>query len=68
MNTNIRNIGGAIGTAVVTGSAGSGGFPTAAGYTTGFAVLAVTGAVAVVFSLLIPARRPQKSAAVGSPT
>jgi MFS family permease len=61
MNTNIRNIGGAIGTAVVTaivtGSAGSGAFPTAAGYTAGFAVLAVTGAVAVVFSLLIPSVR-----------
>ncbi len=57
MNTNIRNIGGAIGTAIVTSSATADGLPTAAGYTGGFLFLSVTAAIAVVLSLLVPRAR-----------
>jgi len=61
MNTNIRNIGGGIGTAVVTAvitaTARPDGLPSASGYAAGFTVLAVTAAVAVAASLLVPAAR-----------
>jgi predicted MFS family arabinose efflux permease len=45
MNTNIRNIGGAIGTAVVTATARPDGLPTASGYAAGFTVLAAIAAL-----------------------
>lgn len=65
MNANIRNIGGAVGTAVVTavvtGSVRADGLPSAAGYTTGFAVLAAAAAVAVLLSLLVPGTRRTQS-------
>jgi MFS family permease len=61
MNANIRNIGGAVGTAVVaavvTGTVQPSSFPTAAGYTNGFLVLAATAAVATVVALLVPETR-----------
>ncbi|MEV4538618.1 MFS transporter [Asanoa sp. NPDC049518] len=61
MNANIRNIGGAIGTAVVsalvTGTIAANGLPTSTGYTVGFLTIAATAAVAVVLSLLVPSRR-----------
>jgi EmrB/QacA subfamily drug resistance transporter len=58
MNTNIRNIGGALGTAVVTtvvtGSAGADGLPSEGAYATAFVVLAVAAAAGMLFSLLVP--------------
>jgi MFS family permease len=65
MNTNLRTIGSAVGTAlttaIITGSAGTGGGePSEQGYTTGFLVLAVLAAVAAVIALM---SRPAASAA-----
>jgi MFS family permease len=61
MNTNIRTIGGSIGIAVVaaivTSHTQPGGLPTAAGYTTGFLVLAAVAAAAVIVALLVPTNR-----------
>lgn len=61
MNTNIRTIGGSIGIAVVaaivTSHTQPSGLPTAAGYTTGFLVLAAIAAAAVVVALLVPTTR-----------
>ena len=58
MNANIRTIGGSIGAAVmssiVTSTAHHGGLPTEAGYTHGFALLAVVTVAAAVAALLIP--------------
>ena len=63
MNTNIRTIGASIGTAVVssviTSHPGPAGLPAESGYTTSFAILAVTGVAALLVALLVPAtRRP----------
>ncbi|GAA2616232.1 MFS transporter [Dactylosporangium fulvum] len=61
MNANLRTIGAAIGTAVVstvvTGHLRPDGLPQESGYTTAFAVLAATAAVAVAVALLIPSAR-----------
>jgi MFS family permease len=69
MNTNIRNIGGAIGTAVVTAivttEPGRAGFPAASGYEAGFALLALTAAVAVILALLVPAAPRARNADPG---
>ncbi len=58
MNANIRTVGGAIGGAVlgsvVTAGARADGLPVEAGYTAGFAVLAVCSGVAAVVALLVP--------------
>ena len=58
MNTNIRTIGGSIGTAVVssivTSHLQSNGLPHESGYTDAFVVLAVIAAAAVVLALLVP--------------
>jgi predicted MFS family arabinose efflux permease len=66
MNANIRTIGGSIGAAVmssvITGSA-RGGLPTEAGYTHGFLVPAVAGALAVGAALFVPRglRHPEEA-------
>lgn len=61
MNTNIRNVGGAIGAAVmssiVTADLQSSGLPREAGFTSGFAMLAGTCLAAVVAALLVPTAR-----------
>ena len=58
MNANIRTVGGAIGSAlmstVVTASAAPGGLPTERGYTTGFLLLAGASLVAAAAVLLVP--------------
>ena len=58
INTNIRNIGGAIGTAVFTGiimsTTGASGYPTAGGYTIAFTMLAVLAAVSMLISIAVP--------------
>ena len=63
MNANIRTIGGSIGAAVmasiVTANLEPSGFPTQAGYTTGFGVMTGVLVVAALAALLIPSpRRP----------
>ncbi|MHA6758533.1 MFS transporter [Streptacidiphilus sp. PAMC 29251] len=67
MNANIRTIGGSIGaalmTSIVTAKAAPSGLPVEAGYTNGFAMLAVALGVAAVAALLIPASG--RSRAVG---
>jgi EmrB/QacA subfamily drug resistance transporter len=68
MNANIRNIGGSIGTAVVssivTGNLQPSGLPPESGFTYGFLLLAVISAAAVVLALLVPAahRRTESEA------
>jgi MFS family permease len=61
MNANIRNIGGSIGTAVVsvvvTAHPQAGGLPRESGFTHGFLLLAVTSAATVAVALLVPSRR-----------
>ena len=61
MNANIRTIGGSIGAAVmssiVTGDLQSNGLPHEAGYTHGFATLAVLSLTAVAAALLVPTAR-----------
>jgi EmrB/QacA subfamily drug resistance transporter len=61
MNANIRNIGGSIGTAVVsvviTGHPQAGGLPRESGFTHGFLLLALTSAATVAVALLVPSRR-----------
>jgi EmrB/QacA subfamily drug resistance transporter len=68
MNANIRNIGGSIGAAVmatiVTSQLEPSGLPKESGYTTGFAVMAAAGLLAVLAGLLIPVQR--RSAAAGA--
>ena len=58
MNANIRTIGGSIGAAlmasIVTSNAAPSGLPREAGYTNGFAMLAVALGIAAVAALLIP--------------
>ena len=58
MNANIRTVGGAIGSAlmstVVTASAEPGGLPTEQGYTTGFVLLSGASLVAAAAVLLVP--------------
>ena len=71
MNANIRNIGGAIGTAavstIVTSTVQSDGFATEAGYRWGFTMLAITSGITVIACLLIPVAHatppPQPAAA-----
>jgi EmrB/QacA subfamily drug resistance transporter len=61
MNTNIRTVGGAIGSAVlatvVTSGAQPSGLPVEAGYTHGFGVLAATSALAALVAVFIPVVR-----------
>jgi hypothetical protein len=61
MNANIRNIGGAIGTAlvssVITSGLQPGGVPREAGYRHGFLLLTAFSAVAVAVALLVPGER-----------
>lgn len=58
VNVNLRNIGGAVGTAVmattVTAGIGEDGYPLEVGYTTGFAILAATMVVAAALAAMIP--------------
>jgi len=67
MSTNIRTIGGALGTAVigsvVTSSAGPTGLPTEAGFTDAFWLLAGASLVAALLALLVPATRRRPSLA-----
>ncbi|MGA5375858.1 MFS transporter [Streptomyces griseoincarnatus] len=68
MNANIRNIGGAIGTAVVatliTSNPLPGGLPRESGFTHGFLLLTVTSLVTVALAALVPAgRRPATAVA-----
>jgi MFS family permease len=66
MNANIRTIGGSLGAAVVASVITSGvranGFPTEAGYTVGFALLAITTALAALAGLLIPTLHTERDA------
>lgn len=61
MNTNIRTVGGAIGSAVVasvvTSQLQPSGFPVESGYTNGFLVLTLTGAGAALVAVFIPVVR-----------
>ena len=61
MNTNIRTVGGAIGSAVVasvvTAQLQPAGFPVESGYTHGFLVLTLTGAAAALVAVFIPVVR-----------
>ena len=58
MNTNIRTVGGAVGSAVVatvvTSNFGPSGLPIEAGYTHGFLLLGMTSAAAVLVSAMVP--------------
>lgn len=62
MNANIRTIGGSIGAAVmssiVTGNVQADGFPAKAGYTHGFAFLALATVGALAAAVLVPTLRP----------
>jgi MFS family permease len=64
MNSNLRTIGGGIGTAVmaaiVTAGHSSDGLPLEQGFTTGFAFFGVVAAAALVVALLIPSARPRQ--------
>jgi len=68
MNVNIRTIGGALGTAVVssvvTASAGADGVPAESGFTTAFWALAGLSVIAAVLALLVPnaSREPAPAA------
>ena len=68
MNANIRTIGGSLGAAVmssiVTASAHNGGLPTEAGYTWGFAFLALSALGAAAASLAVPRVRGRRTARV----
>ncbi|WP_169946541.1 MFS transporter [Microbispora sp. H11081] len=70
MNTNIRTIGGSIGTAVissvVTGHPRPDGLPYESGFTTAFLALAVTLAVTVAVSLLVPGSRRRTAPAAAA--
>jgi EmrB/QacA subfamily drug resistance transporter len=74
MNANIRNIGGSIGTAVVsvviTGHPQAGGLPRESGFTHGFLLLALTSAATVAVALLVPSRRAaeRRSAPAAAPS
>jgi MFS family permease len=61
MNANIRTIGGAMGTAImtaiVTAHRQPAGFPDEQGFTAGFAIFALVSAVAVVVCLLLPSAK-----------
>ena len=61
MNTNIRTVGGALGSAIVasviTSDLGPGGFPVESGYTHGFGLLVVTSTLAAVVAVLVPVVR-----------
>jgi MFS family permease len=65
MNVNIRTIGGALGTAVVSGvvtaSAGGDGLPTESGFTTAFWALAGLSVIAAVVALLVPGPSPRRA-------
>ncbi|QXG76766.1 MFS transporter [Modestobacter sp. L9-4] len=74
MNLNIRTIGGALGTAlvssVVTASAGADGLPAESGFTTAFWALSGASVAAAVLALLVPGaarRRPVPAAPVPTP-
>ena len=58
MNANIRTIGGAMGTAImtaiVTSHRGVGGFPEEQGFTTGFAIFAAVAVMAILVTRLLP--------------
>ena len=66
MNANIRTIGGAIGAAllasVITSTVQADGFPKQAGYTAGFALLALALALAALSGLLIPTLHVERDA------
>jgi EmrB/QacA subfamily drug resistance transporter len=61
MNTNIRTVGGAIGSAlvatVVTGELQSSGLPVESGYSHGFLLLAIAATAATIVALLVPVLR-----------
>ncbi|GAA4376407.1 MFS transporter [Nocardioides caricicola] len=61
MNTNIRTVGGAIGSAViatvVTSQLQASGLPTESGYSHGFLLLGITGAAATIVAILVPVVR-----------
>ena len=71
MNANIRNIGGAIGTAVVSSVVTSGlqpgGIPREAGFTHGFELLTAFSIVAVAVALLVPGARRARALGRVSP-
>ena len=60
MNTNIRTIGGSVGTAfilsVITAGRGPSGLPLESGYTANFWVLAAVGLISALIATIIPAR------------
>ena len=72
MNTNFRGIGGAVGTAVVssliTAHLQADGYPTQAGYTTGWIVLASGAALATAMTLTLPGRAAVPARAIESAT
>ncbi|MFZ4156777.1 MFS transporter [Streptomyces pseudogriseolus] len=69
MNANIRNIGGAIGTAVVatlvTSDPLPGGLPREAGFTHAFLLLTVTSAITVALAALVPAGQRRGTGVTG---
>lgn len=71
MNANIRTIGGAMGTAlmtaIVTSHRGPAGFPEENGFTTGFAIFAVVAVLAIIVTRMLPNEvRPTASVATAS--
>ena len=72
MNTNIRTVGGAIGSAllatIVTSAVAPTGLPLEAGYTHGFLLLALTSTAAAVVAVLIPVVRAQTHLVPGPQT
>jgi hypothetical protein len=70
MNTNIRTVGGSIGTAVttsiVTSNLRADGLPCASDYTTGFKFLLIAGVAATAAALLIPSNRGARSTSVAA--
>jgi MFS family permease len=70
MNTNIRTIGGSVGTAVIssiiTAHPRPDGLPQESGFTTAFLVMAVTLAVTVAVALLVPGARRRTTPAAGT--
>jgi MFS family permease len=71
MNTNIRTIGGSLGTAIVssivTAAPQADGLPREAGFTHAFAVVAAVSAAAALVSLLVPSPRAARPASTPAP-
>lgn len=72
MNTNIRTIGGSVGTAfilsLITAGHGPAGAPLESGYVTAFWALAAIGLISALVAAAIPSRTPARGTASDSPS